>query len=146
MQRISLYPALIEVVASSLILALTINAQEPPIAGDAGTIALLKQAESAAEKITDPDGAASAYWSIGALLSEAKQDAAAITVLASAREFFARGSGIYSAFLEKEGPNWMSLRGQGGDRAARCRLSTAGLISHSIRPWRPGLRGRAPGA
>jgi hypothetical protein len=36
-------------------------------------------------------------------------------VLAAAREFFARKQGIYSAFLEKQGPNWMSLRGQGGE-------------------------------
>lgn len=36
-------------------------------------------------------------------------------VLAAAREFFARRSGIYAAFLEKQGPNWMSLRGQGGE-------------------------------
>ena len=36
-------------------------------------------------------------------------------VLESAREFFSRGSGIYAAFLEKQGANWMSLRGQGGE-------------------------------
>ena len=36
-------------------------------------------------------------------------------VLDAAREFFSRGSGIYSAFLEKQGPTWMSLRGQGGE-------------------------------
>lgn len=36
-------------------------------------------------------------------------------VLAAAREFFARKQGIYAAFLEKQGPNWMSLRGQGGE-------------------------------
>jgi hypothetical protein len=36
-------------------------------------------------------------------------------VLTSAREFFAQRSGIYAAFLEKQGPNWMSLRGQGGE-------------------------------
>lgn len=36
-------------------------------------------------------------------------------VLTSARDFFARRSGIYAAFLEKQGPNWMSLRGQGGE-------------------------------
>lgn len=36
-------------------------------------------------------------------------------VLASASDFFARRSGIYSAFLEKRGPSWMSLRGQGGE-------------------------------
>jgi len=36
-------------------------------------------------------------------------------VLSSARAFFARKQGIYAAFLEKQGPNWMSLRGQGGE-------------------------------
>lgn len=36
-------------------------------------------------------------------------------VLAVARDFFARRSGIYAAFLEKQGPNWVSLRGQGGE-------------------------------
>lgn len=39
----------------------------------------------------------------------------AAEVLTSAREFFALRSGIYAAFLEKQGPNWMSLRGQGGE-------------------------------
>jgi hypothetical protein len=39
----------------------------------------------------------------------------AAEVLRSARDFFSRGSGIYAAFLEKQGPNWMSLRGQGGE-------------------------------
>jgi hypothetical protein len=47
-------------------------------------------------------------------------------VLASAREFFARGSGIYSAFLEKEGPNWMSLRGQGGEEIVIAATEEAG--------------------
>ncbi len=36
-------------------------------------------------------------------------------VLAAARKFFAQNQGIYAAFLEKQGPNWMSLRGQGGE-------------------------------
>jgi len=36
-------------------------------------------------------------------------------VLAHARQFFGRDSGIYAAFVEREGPNWMSLRGQGGE-------------------------------
>jgi hypothetical protein len=39
----------------------------------------------------------------------------AAEVLRSARDFFAIRSGIYAAFLEKQGPNWMSLRGQGGE-------------------------------
>jgi len=41
--------------------------------------------------------------------------ASAAEVLAAAREFFGGQSGIYAAFVEKEGPTWMSLRGQGGE-------------------------------
>jgi len=40
-------------------------------------------------------------------------DAAA--VLAAAKRFFARRTGIYSAFLEKEGPTFVAMRGQGGE-------------------------------
>ena len=36
-------------------------------------------------------------------------------VLKAAREFFARQSGIYSAFVEQEGPTHVALRGQGGE-------------------------------
>ncbi len=36
-------------------------------------------------------------------------------VLRGAREFFATGSSIYAAFVEKEGPNHLVLRGQGGE-------------------------------
>jgi len=51
----------------------------------------------------------------GRTLQQQRTSLPAAAVLASAREFFARQSGIYAAFLEKEGPNWMSLRGQGGE-------------------------------
>ncbi len=34
-------------------------------------------------------------------------------VLAEAKKFFAKRNGIYSAFLEKEGPNFVTFRGQG---------------------------------
>ena len=47
-------------------------------------------------------------------------------VLAAAREFFVRQSGIYAAFLEKEGPNWMSLRGQGGEEVVIAANEEAG--------------------
>ena len=40
---------------------------------------------------------------------------AAPEVLAAAKRFFARRSGIYSAFLEKEGPTYVAMRGQGGE-------------------------------
>ena len=36
-------------------------------------------------------------------------------VLAEARHFFARQVSIYAAFIDMEGPNWVSLRGQGGE-------------------------------
>lgn len=37
------------------------------------------------------------------------------TVLAAAREFFSRRNAIYTAYVEKEGPNHLTFRGQGGE-------------------------------
>jgi hypothetical protein len=39
-------------------------------------------------------------------------------VLSAAKEFFARRSGVYSAFPEREGPAYLTLRGQGGEEIA----------------------------
>ncbi len=39
-------------------------------------------------------------------------------VIAAATTFFSRKSGIYSAFLEKQGSGWASYRGQGGEEIA----------------------------
>ncbi|MEX2180043.1 MAG: hypothetical protein WD801_15110 [Gemmatimonadaceae bacterium] len=36
-------------------------------------------------------------------------------VLARAKEFFAERSSLYSAFLDKEGPTFVTFRGQGGE-------------------------------
>ena len=36
-------------------------------------------------------------------------------VLMRARTFFARRSPLYGAFLEKEGPSYLTFRGQGGE-------------------------------
>jgi hypothetical protein len=36
-------------------------------------------------------------------------------VLALAKEWFAKRNGIYAAFVEKEGPTYVALRGQGGE-------------------------------
>ena len=36
-------------------------------------------------------------------------------VLSRARQFFARRNGIYSTFLEREGPTFVTFRGQGGE-------------------------------
>jgi hypothetical protein len=39
-------------------------------------------------------------------------------VLALAKQWFAKRNGIYAAFLEKEGPTYVTLRGQGGEEIA----------------------------
>lgn len=39
----------------------------------------------------------------------------AAEVLAAAKRFFARRNTIYAAFIEKEGPTYVALRGQGGE-------------------------------
>jgi hypothetical protein len=36
-------------------------------------------------------------------------------VLNEAKTFFSRQNGVYAAFLEKEGPAYITLRGQGGE-------------------------------
>jgi hypothetical protein len=48
---------------------------------------------------------------------------------ALATEFFSRRSGIYAAFLEKQGPNWISLRGQGGEEIVVAATAEAGGTS-----------------
>jgi hypothetical protein len=39
----------------------------------------------------------------------------AAEVLAQAKKWFAKRNGIYAAFVEKEGPSFVTLRGQGGE-------------------------------
>ena len=51
----------------------------------------------------------------GRTLQEATTTLAAADVIASAKRFFGRRNGIYTAFLEKEGDGWASFRGQGGE-------------------------------
>lgn len=48
-------------------------------------------------------------------LQEARTSLAPAEVLARAKEFFARRSTLYAAFLDKEGPTFCSFRGQGGE-------------------------------
>jgi len=36
-------------------------------------------------------------------------------VLTEAKNFFSRQNGVYAAFLEQEGPTYITLRGQGGE-------------------------------
>ena len=69
----------------------------------------------------------------GRTLQQQRTTLPAATVLDTARDFFARRSGIYAAFLEKQGPNWMSLRGQGGEEIVIAANEEAGgtLVSAS---------------
>ena len=39
-------------------------------------------------------------------------------VIREAKSFFARQSGVYSAFVEQEGPTYITLRGMGGEEVA----------------------------
>lgn len=48
-------------------------------------------------------------------LQERETSMPAADVLAAATKFFATGSGVYSAFIEKQGPTHIVLRGQGGE-------------------------------
>jgi hypothetical protein len=47
-------------------------------------------------------------------------------VLAAAKTFFARRNPIYAAFVEKEGPNYVTFRGQGGEELVIGVQSVAG--------------------
>jgi hypothetical protein len=62
----------------------------------------------------------------GRTLQQARTTMPGTQVLARAKEFFARRSGVYSAFLEKEGPTYLTLRGQGGEEIAIGVASAAG--------------------
>ena len=48
-------------------------------------------------------------------LQEAQTSLAPAEVLALAKKFFARRSTLYAAFLDMEGPTFVSFRGQGGE-------------------------------
>ena len=48
-------------------------------------------------------------------LQETRTTMSATDVIAEAKRFFARRNNIYAAFVEKEGPAFVSLRGQGGE-------------------------------
>jgi len=51
----------------------------------------------------------------GRTLQEARTSLGVSDVITAAKRFFVRRNSIYSAFAEKEGPNYVSLRGQGGE-------------------------------
>lgn len=64
-------------------------------------------------------------------LQQARTTLAPAEVLAAAREFFVSRSGIYSAFPEKTGPTWLTLRGLGGEEIAIGVTSDGGVTTVS---------------
>jgi len=48
-------------------------------------------------------------------LQETRTTLAPADVLSAAKTFFARRNSLYAAFAEREGPTFVSLRGQGGE-------------------------------
>lgn len=48
-------------------------------------------------------------------LQEMRTTLSAADVIAAAKKFFARRNSLYAAFAEREGPTFVSLRGQGGE-------------------------------
>ena len=49
------------------------------------------------------------------MIQETRTTLAPAEVLAAAKRFFTRRSPIYAAFIEKEGPTYVTFRGQGGE-------------------------------
>ena len=64
-------------------------------------------------------------------LQQAQTSLAPADVLAAAKEFFAQRSGVYSAFPEKAGPAYLTLRGLGGEEIAIGVASAGGGTSVS---------------
>jgi hypothetical protein len=48
-------------------------------------------------------------------------------VLAAARRFFARRHSLYAAFVEQEGPTYITLRGQGGEEVVLSAVDQGGV-------------------
>ena len=48
-------------------------------------------------------------------LQEARTTLSVPEVIAAAKRFFARRNSLYAAFIDREGPTFVSLRGQGGE-------------------------------
>ena len=48
-------------------------------------------------------------------LQETRTTLAPTEVLTAAKRYFARNNGVYSAFLEREGPTFANVRGMGGE-------------------------------
>lgn len=48
-------------------------------------------------------------------LQETETTLSGAEVISAAKDFFTRRNGIYAAFLDKEGPSYVTFRGQGGE-------------------------------
>lgn len=48
-------------------------------------------------------------------LQETRTTLSVPEVIAAAKTFFARRNSLYAAFVEREGPTFVSMRGQGGE-------------------------------
>ncbi len=48
-------------------------------------------------------------------LQEARTTLSVAEVIEAAKRFFARRNSLYAAFVDREGPTFVSLRGQGGE-------------------------------
>ena len=48
-------------------------------------------------------------------LQETRTTLSVAEVIAAAKTFFARRNSLYAAFVEREGPAFVSMRGQGGE-------------------------------
>ncbi len=59
-------------------------------------------------------------------LQSHRTSASPADVLRAARTFFAQESSIYAAFVEKEGPNHLVFRGQGGEEVVIAAFADAG--------------------
>jgi hypothetical protein len=51
-------------------------------------------------------------------LQEQTTSLAPAEVLTRARQFFSQRNPLYSTFVDKEGPGWVTFRGQGGEEIA----------------------------
>jgi hypothetical protein len=63
----------------------------------------------------------------GRTLQDVLTSLAPADVLAAAKAFFQGQNGIYAAFVEREGPNHLVFRGQGGEEIALAAHLTGGV-------------------
>jgi hypothetical protein len=63
----------------------------------------------------------------GRTLQDIRTPLAPAAVLEAAKAFFGAHSGVYSAFVEREGPNHLALRGQGGEEIVIAASAEAGV-------------------